>query len=206
MLKIWGRKNSINVMKVLWACEELGLPFERVDVGGQYGGNREPAYLAMNPNARVPTIEDDGLILWESNAIVRYLANSYGHPGLMPEDRLQRWCAEQWMDWQQTTLHPPATVLFWGLVRTSPEKRDLAAIETARQSCAEAWEIVDSRLAQSDYLAGNRFSMGDIPLGAAVYRWFTLEIERPSFPHLEEWYQRLCLREGFNQYVMLPLS
>ena len=110
MLKIWGRKNSINVMKVLWACDELGLAFDRVDLGGAFGGTQEPEYLARNPNARVPTIEDKGLVLWESNAIVRYLAVTYGNPGLLPADTQSRWIAEQWMDWQQTTLHPPATI------------------------------------------------------------------------------------------------
>ena len=205
-LKIWGRKNSINVMKVLWACEELGLPFDRADVGGQFGGNKEPDYLAMNPNARVPTIEDKGLTLWESNVIVRYLAHTYGQPGLMPEDRRQRWIAEQWMDWQQTTLHPDITPLFWQLIRTPPEQQDAQKIETARQGCAAHFTILDDHLSRNDYVAGPVFTMGDIPLGCAVFRWFNFKIERPELPHLAAWYARLQEREGYRLHIMNPMT
>ena len=206
MLNILGRSNSINVMKVLWACAELGLPFERVDVGGQFGGTQDPSYLAKNPNSKVPTIEDEGLVLWESNVIVRYLAATYGNPGLLPGGKEARWCAEQWMDWQQTTLHPDATTLFWGLVRTAPGDRDLEAIEAARKGCAACWKIVEQHLEDREYIAGDSFSMGDIPLGTAVYRWFAFEIERPDYPRLEAWYHRLCEREGFRSHVLQPLT
>lgn len=205
-LKIWGRTNSSNVMKVLWCCEELGLQFERVDVGGAFGGTQEPAYLAMNPNARVPTIEDNGLILWESNAIVRYLAATYGSPVLCPADRRQRWHAEQWMDWQQSTLQPDATTLFWQLVRTDADKRDAGAIEAARQGCASYWKIADGALAEQNFLAGPEFTMGDIPLGVHAYRWFNYEIERPPLPHLEAWYRRLGERSGYRKYVVQPMT
>jgi len=206
-MKIWGRNNSINVMKVLWACAELGLPFERKDVGGAFGGNDTESYLTMNPNGRVPTIEDQGLVLWESNVIVRYLAHTYGSPGLEPADRNARWLAEQWMDWQQTTLHPPATTLFWGLVRTPPEKRDQIELDTAVQQCGSYWRLVDARLASNPWLAGGEFSMGDIPLGAAVHRWFNLDIERPDLQHLWGWYQRLCERPGFRAHVVdIPIT
>ena len=205
-IKIWGRKNSINVMKVLWACEELGLPFERVDLGGDFGGTQEPDYLALNPNSRVPTIEDGDLVLWESNVIVRYLAATYGHPGLMPGEKNARWQAEQWMDWQQTTLHADATVLFWGLIRTPPQERNQEAIEAARKGCQALWEVVDGHLSSRNYLAGSEFSMADIPLGAAVYRWLAFDIERPELPHLERWYQRLCERKGYQDHIMLPMT
>ena len=205
-LKIWGRKNSINVMKVLWACEELGLPYDRVDVGGQFGGTREASYLALNPNAKVPTVEDKGLVLWESNVIVRYLACTYGNPGLFPGDAALRWQAEQWMDWQQTTLHAEATPLFWGLIRTPPEQRDPDKIEAARKGCAACWTLVDAHLSGQAFIAGGDFTMGDIPLGAAVYRWFAFNIERPSLPHLEGWYKRLCEREGYRTHIMQPLT
>jgi len=206
MLKIWGRKNSINVMKVLWACDELGLAYQRVDVGGAFGGTREPEYLSMNPNARVPTIEDEGLVLWESNAIVRYLAVTYGHPGLLPAENHARWIAEQWMDWQQTTLHPPATKLFWELIRTAPEDRDPEGIEAARQSCGEAWTLLDEALAKSDYLAGAEFSMADIPLGAAAFRWFAFGIERPATPNVRAWYERLRQRPPYQTHIMNPMT
>lgn len=206
MFKIWGRKNSINVMKVLWACDEIGLPYERVDVGGQFGGTREAAYLSMNPNARVPTIEDNGLVLWESNAIVRYLAVTYGNPGLLPADAKARWIAEQWMDWQQTTYHAPATKLFWELIRTAPEERDLEGIEKARLDCGAAWGLLDAVLAKSDYLAGAAFSMADIPLGAAAFRWYAFDIERPETPHVRAWYDRLCERPAYRSHIMLPMT
>ena len=206
MVKIWGRKNSINVMKVLWACDEMGVAYDRVDVGGAFGGNREPEYLAMNPNARVPTIEDQGLVLWESNAIVRYLAATYGNPGLLPADNQARWSAEQWMDWQQTTLHPPATKLFWELIRTAPEDRDLEGIEGARKSCGEAWTLLDETLAKRDFLAGAEFSMADIPLGAAAFRWFAFDIDRPATPNVRAWYERLCQRPPYQTHIMNPMT
>ena len=206
MVKIWGRKNSINVMKVLWACDEMGVAYDRVDLGGAFGGNREPEYLAMNPNARVPTIEDQGLVLWESNAIVRYLAATYGNPGLLPADNQARWSAEQWMDWQQTTLHPPATKLFWELIRTAPEDRDLEGIEGARKSCGEAWTLLDETLAKRDFLAGAEFSMADIPLGAAAFRWFAFDIDRPATPNVRAWYERLCQRPPYQTHIMNPMT
>ncbi len=205
-LKILGRKNSINVMKVLWACEELGLPYDREDVGGPFGGTREPGYLARNPNALVPTIEHEGLVLYESNVIVRYLAHRFGRPGLFPGDEATRWRAEMWMDWQQTTLHPPATTLFWGLIRTPPEERDPEALEAARRKCADCWRIVDDRLAESPFLAGPEFTMGDIPLGCAAYRWFHFDIERPDLPHLRRWYEGLTEREGYKTHIMHPMT
>ena len=206
MLKIWGRKNSINVMKVAWACDEMGVAYDRVDVGGAFGGNRDPEYLAMNPNARVPTIEDQVLVLWESNAIVRYLAAPYGNPGLLPADNQARWSAEQWMDWQQTTLHPPATKLFWELIRTAPEDRDLEGIEGARKSCGEAWTLLDETLAKRDFLAGAEFSMADIPLGAAAFRWFAFDVDRPATPNVRAWYERLCQRPPYQTHIMNPMT
>jgi glutathione S-transferase len=204
-LKVWGRKTSINVMKVLWACEELGLPYDRVDVGGSFGGTKEPAYLAMNPNARVPTLEDGAFTLWESNVCVRYLAHKFGDPGLWPEDSAVRWVAEQWMDWMQTTMQPDATPLFWQLIRTAPDKQDAEKIEAARKGCAASWAIVDDHLSRNRFMAGAEFTMGDIPLGCAVFRWFNFQIERPPLKHLEAWYQGLSKRPGYKQHVMNPM-
>jgi glutathione S-transferase len=205
MLKIWGRANSLNVMKVLWAADEVGRPYERVDIGGAFGGNDQPAYLAMNPNGRVPTIEDDGLVLWESNAIVRYLAARYGAGGLWPEDAKIRADADRWMDWQQTTIAAPMVTLFWGYVRTAPDKRDPAALEAARKQAAGIWTTLERTLEKRPYVAGDQPTMGDIPVGCMVHRWFALPIERPSLPALAAWYERLKQRPGYR-HITIPMT
>ncbi len=205
MLKILGRKNSSNVQKVLWACHELGVTFEREDVGGQFGRNQEPEYLALNPNGRVPTIIDDGFVLWESNAIVRYLAMKHGG-ALLPGELRERALAEQWMDWQQTAVSPAITPVFWGLVRTPPAERDERAIARARDALEASMIILDARLGASEYVAGPRFSMGDIPLGVMVYRWYEMDIPRQPLSHLKRWYDLLAARRGFQQHVMIGLT
>src|SRR3546814_6141640 len=156
MLKIWGRTTSSNVMKALWTCAELGLPFERVDVGGPFGGNRTPEYLAMNPNGLVPTMDEDGFVLWESNSIVRYLASGHGLGGLCPADPRQRADAERWMDWQLTMVGPTYGPIFHGLVRTPPEERDPAAIAAAVTKTAELFRVLETRMAGRAYLCGDR--------------------------------------------------
>ncbi len=206
MLRIWGRSNSINVQKVLWCCEELDVPYHRVDVGGPFGGNREPEYLRLNPNGLVPTISDGGFVLWESNAIVRYLAARHGMGTLCPEDLAERADADRWMDWQLGTLWANFRPAFIGLIRTPPEKRDPADIATAIGKTAESWAILDAHLTDRDYVTGLSLTMADIPLGAAAYRWFSLDIERPPMPNLEAWYERLCARAPYRANVMLPLS
>ena len=206
MLKVWGRKTSSNVQKVLWCCGELGLAFERVDIGGPFGGNREPEYLALNPNGLVPTIEDDGFVLWESNSIVRYLAAKHENGGLWPAEPRRRADADRWMDWQSCTVGPAMVAVFRGLIRTPPEERDAAKIEAARKDWAASWTILDAHLADEDHVAGGAFSVADIALGIMAYRWFTLEIEREEFAHLAVWYQRLCERPPFREHVIIPLS
>jgi len=206
MLKIWGRKNSINVQKVLWCCGELDLPFERVDAGMEHGVNNTPQYKAMNPNGLVPTIDDDGFILWESHAIVRYLARKHGSGTLWPEDTHTAADADRWMDWYATTLWQNVRPVFWTLVRTPPEKRNMAEVEEHRKKLAANLAIVDAQLSTRDYLAGNGFSVGDIPMGVAVYRWFNLPIDRPDYRNLDRWYKRLCERPAFKQHCMLPLT
>lgn len=205
MLKILGRKNSSNVQKVLWACHELGVTFEREDVGGPFGRNQEPEYLALNPNGRVPTIIEDGFVLWESNAIVRYLAMKHGG-ALLPGELRERALAEQWMDWQQTAVSPAITPVFWGLVRTPPAERDERAIARARDALEASMIILDARLGASEYVAGPRFSMGDIPLGVMVYRWYEMDIPRQPLSHLKRWYDLLAARRGFQQHVMIGLT
>ena len=206
MLKIWGRRNSINVQKVLWCCRELGLDYERIDAGGAFGLTREPEYLALNPNGLVPTISDDGFVLWESNAIVRYLAARHGPGTLWPEDLRERADADRWMDWQLGTLWASMRPVFIGLVRTPPEERDHDAIEAARKRTVEYWSMLEAHLADRDYVTGPSFNMADIPLGVSIHRWFQLDIERPPTPNLDDWYARLHDRPAFRENVMVPLS
>ena len=206
MLEIWGRNNSVNVQKVIWICIEMGVPFERHDVGGPFGGNREPEYLALNPNGLIPAISDDGFVLWESNAIVRYLAAKHGAGSLWPEDPAARAEADKWMDWQLGTLWNNLRPVFIGLIRTPPEERDHDAIEAARLRTAEAFSILDEHLSEREYVAGSSLTMADIPLGTTVYRWMALDIERPPLPNLEAWYGRLQERPAYTENVMLPLS
>jgi glutathione S-transferase len=191
MLKIWGRNTSVNVQKVMWAVGELALPHERIDVGGSFGKNNEPAYLAMNPNALVPTLEEDGFVLWESNAIVRYLAGKYGAGTLEPAEARARARANSWMDWQLTVAHPPLTPVFWGLVRTPQEKRDHTAIE-----------ILDAQLAKTAFVAGDTLSMGDIPVALMAYRFRRLVPERPALDHLERWFAAIEQRPAFKEHVL----
>src|SRR5512140_1825508 len=165
MLTIWGRKNSANVQKAMWAIGELKLPHERIDIAGAFGKNREPAYLALNPNGLVPTLQEDDFVLWESNSIVRYLAAKHGVGTLEPADARTRARASQWMDWQLTVLGPAIFDLFWGLVRTPPEQRNQAAIDVSRKKTTDAFKIVDAALASRPFLAGDAFCMGDIPVG-----------------------------------------
>jgi glutathione S-transferase len=207
MLKIHGRNNSSNVQKVVWALNEMKVPYERTDAGGAFGIVNTPEYLAMNPNARVPTMDEDGFILWESNAIVRYLAAKHDLGGLCPSDPRQRADADRWMDWQQTTVGGAITPIFWNLVRTPEPQRDMAAVEAAKTTMAGLMKIMDDALSSRPYLAGDSFTMGDIPVAIAVYRWVALVENRPSLPNLEAWYDRLCKREPFKTNVLdIPLT
>jgi glutathione S-transferase len=204
-LKIWGRKTSSNVQKVLWCCDELGIPYERIDIGGPFGGNDEPKYRAMNPTGLIPTVQDGKLVLWESNTILRYLARKHGG-GLYPETLEEAALAERWMDWQLAHIGPVFSPIFMGFVRTPPEKRDMKAIEAARQRTVEHWRMVEAHLAGKSYMNGQRFSLADIPLGIIAYRWFTLPVERPDFPNVARWYARLQERKPFKTHVMIPLA
>ncbi len=154
----------------------------------------------------MPTIDDNGFVLWESNVIVRYLAHTYGRPGLFPEQPQTRFIAEQWMEWQQTAVSPAMHDMFWGLVRTAPEKRNPEAIEASRQASERVFGMLDERLAGRTWVAGDELTMGDIPVGVAAYRWYAFDIERPDYPHLRAWYERLTGREPYRTHVMLPLT
>ncbi len=204
MLKIWGRANSVNVKKALWCVEELGLPYERIDAGMQYGVVNTPAYRKMNPNGLVPTMDEDGFVLWESHSIVRYLSGKHGKGVLWPVEERPRAVASQWMDWA-FSFQSAVRDSFWHLIRTPPDKRDAQAIERSRVKSGEMATILDAALADRMYVAG-AFSMGDIPIGCEVQRWIRLPMDRPPLPNLAAWFERLCARQAFKKNVDIPLS
>ena len=202
MIKIWGRNTSANVQKVMWAIGEIGLPHERIDIGGPFGGNREAAYLTINPNGLVPTLqEDDGFLLWESNSIVRYLAAKHRAAVLEPADLRARGRASAWMDWQLSVLGPAIFQAFWGLIRTPPEKRNHAAIEESKLRTTEAIAVLDAELGKSAFLGGDAFSYGDIPPAVMANRYRQLVPERPAFPNFERWYAAIAARPAYKDQV-----
>jgi len=208
VIKIWGRNTSSNVQKVMWAVAEIGLPHERIDIGGPFGKNREAEYLAKNPNGLVPTLEEeDGFLLWESNSIVRYLAAKHRSAVLEPAEMHARGWANAWMDWQLSVLGPAIFACFWGMIRTPPEKRDYAAIEESKKKTTAAVAILDERLAKTAYLAGDVFSYGDIPPAVMCNRYRQLVPDRPPFPHFERWYAAIAARPAFrDQVAAIPLA
>lgn len=206
MLKLWGRANSINVQKAIWALDEAEVPYERLDAGMQFGVVNEPAFKKLNPNALVPVLEVDGKFFWESNAIVRFVSAMYAVGTLWPSDPLARAESDLWMDWQQTTLWPALKPGFWGLVRTPEEERNPAAIEASRKACIDVLARANDHLATRPFVAGDHLTMGDIPLGVSVHRWFALPWDRVAFPHLEAWYERLKTRPSYRDKVALPLK
>lgn len=207
MLKIWGRKNSSNVRKALWVAEELGLAYESINAGGAFGINDQPEYLAKNPNGVVPMIEDGDFVLWESNAIVRYLAAQYApDSALFPSDPKARAQADKWMDWTTSTFAAPFRTVFWGVLRTPAEQQDWAQINAAKVTIEGLLRIVDKALSAQPYLSGEAFGMGDIPLGCFAYAWFEMPIERAELPHLKAWYERLQQRPAYRAAVMTALT
>jgi glutathione S-transferase len=207
MLKVWGRNSSSNVQKVMWAITEIGVPVERIDIGGPFGKNRDKPYLAMNPNGLVPTIEEeDGFTLWESNSIVRYLAAKH-KSSLEPADLRMRAEAQKWMDWQLTVMAPAIGPLFMGMVRTPPAERNMRAIDDSKAKTGEATRILDAQLAKTRFVAGDAFSYGDIPVGIMVWRYRELAPERPKFENVDRWYAAIAARPGFKQHVAaIPLT
>jgi glutathione S-transferase len=201
MLKILGRTTSSNVQKVLWCCGEIGLAFERSDVGGAFGGNKTAEYLALNPNGLVPTIDDDGFILWESNPIVRYLATKHAMGTLCPADLRRRADADRWMDWQQTVAAGPMGVLFRALLRSPPDNVGTDELDAARRRAMTALVILDAQLGRAKYVTGPELTMADIALGFVPHRWLKLPIERPALPNLERWYRDLCERPAYREHV-----
>jgi glutathione S-transferase len=206
VLKVWGRVNSINVQKVLWVLEELKVPYERVDAGMAFGVVNEAFYKKMNPNARVPTIDDDGFVLWESNVIVRYLAAKHGAGALYPSELRARAESERWMDWASFHVSSAMGPAFLGLIRTPADKRNLAQIDAAAEATAQQFQVLEQSLEGRNYVAGPSFTMGDIVVGVNVYRWYALDVKRPHVPRIEAYHERLKQRPAFRKHVMQPLS
>lgn len=207
MLTVWGRINSINVQKVLWTLAEVGVDYRRIDAGMKFGVNETAEYKAMNPTGLIPTIDDDGYVLWESNAIVRYLAAKHASGTLYPEDLHARFAAERWMDWQTTAFNVAITPIFAGLIRNAPEFSDPGTIEAARAKSEACLAILDDHLANRAYMNGDAFTIADIPAGAGANRWYKLPIKREPRPNVERWLERLTERPGFRTHVSdVPLS
>lgn len=205
MLTIWGRTTSSNVQKVLWCCAELGLAHERIDAGREFGKLDDPAYRAINPNGLVPTLVDGDLIVWESNAILRYLCNRYGGERLYPADPALRAQVDQWLDWQLTTLGPAIGPVFWALIRTPEGERDIKALPGQISRLAKVWGLLDRELGGRSHVAGNTLSIADIALGNSIRRWYAFAIDRPELPHLAAWHRRLNDRPGFRDHIMTPV-
>ncbi len=207
MLKVWGRVSSFNTQKVLWLLDELGLPYEHIPAGGSFGRLDEPLFRTMNPHGRVPVLEDDGLAIWESHAILRYLAAKYGSDGFWSDDPGARALADRWMDWSQTALQPDfLTGVFWGYYRTPDAQRDWPAINRSIARCAGHFRLLDAVLMMRPFLLGEALTLADIPIATSLYRYFELDIERPAIPNVCAWYERLQQRPAYRTRVMLAFD
>ena len=206
MLEVWGRKNSSNVIPVMWVVAELGLEHTRHNVGGSFGDLDTDAYGALNPNRTIPTINDDGLVLWESNAIIRYLSRTYGAGSLWPEDPRSVAQADQWMEWCKLNVMPTLIQAFFGLVRTAKEQQDLEKVAEHARVVGQKMQIFEQHLDGQQFVVGDTVTMGDITIGAASHKFFTLDFERPELPNVQAWYARLCEREAYKTHAMNPFG
>jgi glutathione S-transferase len=207
MLTVFGRRSSFNLQKVMWLVGELAIEHRHIEAGGQFGGLDTPQFVAMNPHGRVPVIDDGGTIVWESHAILRYLAARYGSGRFWSEDAGERSQADRWMDWSQTALQLDFLMgVFWGFFRTPEAERDWPAIRAKVARCAGHFRLLDQMLADRRFLGGDALTLADIPAGTCLYRYFELDIERPSVPNVEAWYGRLRERRAFREHVMVPFA
>ena len=206
MLRLWGRLNSINVQKAMFALEESGAPFERIDAGMAFGIVGTPDYRAKNPNGLIPLLEDGDFTLWESNVIVRYVASTYAHGTLYPDNLKQRAEADRWMDWQQTTLITALGPAFMQLIRTPAEQRDPAVIAASAQRTDDLMRIIDHVLATRPYIAGDTFTMGDIPIAATVNRWLNIPVPRSDCPAIAGYRNRIMARPAAQKALILPVT
>jgi glutathione S-transferase len=206
MIRLWGRLSSINVRKVVLTLRLLDLPFERTEAGGRFGVVRTPEYLARNPNALVPLLDDDGWELWESNVIVRYLAARYGDERLYPRDLRARFDAERWMDWQQTTLNPAGRDAFVQLIRMAPGERNQPLIDASVAATEPLWDLLESQLSGRRFIAGDELTIADLPIACEMHRWRGLPLDRRALPRLDAWYERMLALPATRGVLDLPLS
>lgn len=207
MLKLYGRATSINVQKVMWLLGEVGLAHERIDIGGKFGGLQTAEFRALNPHARIPVIDDDGVTVWESHAILRYLAAKYAPERFWPADPAARSAPDRWMDWAQASMQPDFTGgVFWGYYRTPEPRRDKAAIARAIADCAAHLQLLDRWLEGRDFLCGDALTLADIPTGVQLHRHYEMGIERPRAPNVDAWYARLCARPAYQNGVMIAFE
>jgi glutathione S-transferase len=204
-LKIWGRLSSINVRKVVLAAQWLDLSFERIDAGMAFGIVNTPEFLRMNPNAMIPLIQDEGFVLWESNVILRYLCAKHAS-ALYPQDLKERFEAERWMDWQQTTLNRASGLAFVHWIRTAPEKRNLDVIAQSVAATEPLLAMLDAQLSRHAFVAGDAMTMADFPIACEIHRWWGLPQPRPAYPHIERWYSSLLNKSASRGVLDLPLS
>jgi glutathione S-transferase len=207
MLTVWGRRSSFNLQKVMWLVGELDLPHRHIPAGGDFGIKDTPEFLAMNPHGRVPVIDHDGIIVWESQTILRYLSAKCGEGRFWSDDPRERSLYERWMDWSQASLQPDfLNGVFWGFYRTPEAKRNLPAIASKIRACAQHFQLLDRILADRPFLCGDDLTLADIPAGTSLYRYFEIDIERPSVPNVEAWYRRLQERSAYREHVMVPFG
>ena len=207
MLTVWGRRSSFNVQKVLWLVGELHLAHDHIPTGGSFGGLDAPVFRAMNPHGRVPVIQDNDAVVWESHAILRYLAARYSDGDLWVPDPADRARVDGWMDWSQSSLQPDfLNGIFWGYYRTPEAQRDWPAIRRSLDRCAAHFRLLDGILADRPFLMGDRMSLADIPIGTSLYRYFELDLDRPDLPNVAAWYQRLQQRPAYRAHVMIPFG
>lgn len=206
MLEIWGRPYSSNVIPVLWTANELGLDYTLQLAGGSFGKLDTEDYAQINPNRMIPAIRDDGFALWESLSIVRYLCDRYGSGTLSPQDLRIRAVADQWMEWSASRAFLPVIYLFFATVRTQPDQRDPGKIAKLRDEAHAALTLLDAHLSDKAFVCGDSFTMGDIPLGCVVYRYFNVDVSRPALRHVEAWYARLSERPAYQNHVMRPFG
>jgi glutathione S-transferase len=206
MLKIWGRISSINVRKVVLAAQWLGIEFERTNAGLEFGIVKTPPYLAMNPNALIPTIEDGAFRLWESNVIVRYLCAKHSMGGLYPQQLEQRFDAERWMDWQQTSLNPAGRNAFVQLMRTPEERRNHDLVAQSIAATEPLLRMLDDQLGRTPFVAGQTFGMADIPIACEIHRWRGIPVQQVALPHVDRWYAGIRAHAAARGVLDISLS
>ena len=208
MLTVYGRKSSFNLQKVMWLVGELGIAHRHVELGGSFGGLDRAEFLAMNPHGRIPVINDSGIIVWESHAILRYVAAKYSsETSFWKANPAERAKADQWMDWSQTALQPAFLIgVFWGWYRMPEAKRNMTAVNKALEQTNNYLRHADRQLEGNSFMLGDRLSLADIPIGTHLYRYFNLDLPHPSLPNVERWYERLQSRSAYREHVCVPFN